>query len=167
MRFTMRAGLMALCGCGHPAALGPAVVREGVSVRFPAGAEQSEITAPDWRATVARLDGGAAMARLNRDGPVGDIVGATITERGSVTVCGRPAQRLVVRIPALHAIPTFVDDEGVVSHGKPDPSPDIIETRLVFTVGKVRASVEWSVEASRRHHYRRAERAFLASIRCP
>jgi hypothetical protein len=104
--------------------------------------------------------------RVIRGGPAGEHLGATVVERSRIDVCGRPAERLVVRIAAFEAVPAFMDDEGTVSHGKPVRAPERIEIRIRFTAGSQAVSVEWSVEASRRDHYRRAERAFLASIRC-
>lgn len=141
--------------------LGPRVTRDGVSVRFLAGAEIQDIDLDGAPATVQRV--GDVAVRLVR----GEAYrGYARGQSSSARVCGRPATRLVLDVPAVEAIPGFIDDQGRYSHGPPSITPARLEISLRFEHRGRPFLVTWVVPPSRRARHRATEQAFFASIRC-
>lgn len=157
--------LIALIGVPASAQRDEILTRDGIEFSVPAGAEIVDRRDVGGRETYVRLEGADLFVRVIRGG---DYSAAPADQPAtSTTMCGRPALRFEITIPALDAIGSRLDEHGIVEHLPPTHQPARVEVIVAFTLADgTPARLDWSVRADRRERYRARERAFFRSIRC-
>lgn len=138
------------------------VERDGVSVRFFAGAEVRDVDSDGWRATVQGLgDIVLGLVRAPRDWDHDPR--ETLTH---LRVCGAPAERREIHRQRSEARGSYLDANGTVQHLPPYVQAAQVEVQLVFARAGQYFMLRWVVPSGQRERARAREQAFFRSLRC-
>ena len=90
----------------------------------------------------------------------------TLGPESAVTLCGRPATRQEVSVPAQQATGVVQADSGEIGHLHSSTPPEVHVALAGTAASGTPFVVTWRVVAERRDSLRADEAHFLSSIRC-